>query len=275
MDNSRELNARTVFRLCFLGVSFWSAPSLLISQEVLTFHQRLNAGQTFEEVNNSLSNAANALLAATTQVNPFATGIISIEKDAKVHSMTDYDKQSWSSSKVRLTASELPLNLLRPVVEPILWNHGVPIDLAAMILVESAGQASAMSPKGARGFWQLMPDTARRYGLCVDELCDDRLDLRKSTDAAASYLHDLYAQFGDWKLALAAYNTGEAHVGAAILRARVRDFDQLANMRMLPPETRNYVPHVLAAAQLFGQMRPHKSTSGSPNASTVFASSSP
>jgi membrane-bound lytic murein transglycosylase D len=82
----------------------------------------------------------------------------------------------------------------------------------------------------------------------VDEIRDDRLDLFRSTDAAARYLHDLYAQFGDWKLALAAYNTGEANVGSAILRAHSQDFDQLANLRVLPLETRNYVPRVLAAA---------------------------
>jgi membrane-bound lytic murein transglycosylase D len=96
-----------------------------------------------------------------------------------------------------------------------------------------------------------MPDTARRYGLRVDEIRDDRLDLLRSTNAAARYLHDLYAQFGDWKLALAAYNTGEANVDVAILKAHTQDFNQLANLRMLPLETRNYVPRVLAIAQSF------------------------
>jgi membrane-bound lytic murein transglycosylase D len=120
-----------------------------------------------------------------------------------------------------------------------------------VVSVESGGRTDALSPKGARGLWQLMPATARRYGLQVNEMQDERLDLFKSTDAAARYLHDLYGQFGDWKLALAAYNAGEANVGSAILRARSQDFDQLTNLRMLPLETRNYVPRVLAAVRSF------------------------
>jgi membrane-bound lytic murein transglycosylase D len=163
------------------------------------------------------------------------------------------------------------LNLLRPVVDTILRRHGVPAELAAVILVESGGRANALSPKGARGLWQLMPETARRYGLRVDEIRDDRLDLFSATDAAARYLHDLYAEFGDWKLALAAYNTGEANVGSAILKAHTQDFDQLATQGMLPFETRNYVPRVLAAAQSIGQSSAFGNASSAATVTTVFA----
>jgi membrane-bound lytic murein transglycosylase D len=154
-----------------------------------------------------------------------------------------------------------------------LKSHGIPESLAAVILVESGGRAEAQSPKGARGLWQLMPDTARRYGLRVDEIRDDRLDLFRATGAAAQYLHDLYAQFGDWRLALAAYNTGEANLGRAILRAHTQDFDQLTGLRMLPLETRNYVPRVLAAAQIIGPnfMANHDAT----EVKTVFAVAEP
>jgi membrane-bound lytic murein transglycosylase D len=167
------------------------------------------------------------------------------------------------------------MKLLRPVVEPILRNHGVPIDLAAVISVESGGNTAALSPKGALGLWQLMPDTARRYGLRVDESRDDRLDLFRSTDAAARYLHDLYGQFGDWKLALAAYNTGESNVDAAIVRAHTQDFDQLVFLRMLPPETRNYVPRVLSAAHSAGELRGLPDAFTLPDPTTVFAVSNP
>ncbi|HEX9199132.1 MAG TPA: lytic transglycosylase domain-containing protein [Acidobacteriaceae bacterium] len=167
------------------------------------------------------------------------------------------------------------LGLLRPAIEPILRKRGVPAELAAIILVESGGRFMALSPKGARGLWQLMPDTARRYGLRVDEVQDDRIDLFKATDAAARYLHDLFVQFGDWKLALAAYNTGEANVGAAMLRAHSQDFDQLINLRMLPLETRNYVPRVLAAAQLRGQSFTFTGGRRQAPAITVFAVSNP
>jgi membrane-bound lytic murein transglycosylase D len=119
-----------------------------------------------------------------------------------------------------------------------------------------------------------MPDTARRYGLRVDDIQDDRLDLFRATDAAARYLHDLYGQFGNWKLALAAYNTGEANVGSAIVRAHTQDFDQLTSLQMLPLETRNYVPRVLATAQLFDRPSVPGETR-SPSATTVFAVSNP
>jgi membrane-bound lytic murein transglycosylase D len=167
------------------------------------------------------------------------------------------------------------LSLLLPVVEPILRRHGIPADLAAVILVESGGRADALSPKGALGLWQLMPDTARRYGLHVDEIRDDRLDLFSATDAAARYLHDLYAEFGDWKLALAAYNTGEANVGSAILKAHTQDFDQLTSLRMLPLETRNYVPRVLAAAEFIGLSSTLEESRRPASAITVFAVSIP
>ena len=90
-----------------------------------------------------------------------------------------------------------------------------------------------------------MPDTARRYGLAVSSERDERLDVAKSTRAAARYLRDLYLQFGDWRLAFAAYSAGEQAVGQAINRIGERDFTALQTA--LPQETRYYVPAVLAA----------------------------
>jgi membrane-bound lytic murein transglycosylase D len=129
----------------------------------------------------------------------------------------------------------------------------VPAELVAVALVESGGQLTALSPKGARGVWQLMPDTARRYGLVVSEQKDERLDLVIATQAAAHYLHDLYAQFGDWQLALAAYNVGEKAVDVAIRRAKSNSFAVLSQLRFLPAETRMYVPAVLTASGMFTQ----------------------
>ena len=136
---------------------------------------------------------------------------------------------------------------LRPMLEPILREEEIPAELAAVVLVESGGRATALSPKGARGLWQFMPDTGRRYGLVVSGSVDERLDPYKSTHAAARYLRDLYTQFGNWSLALAAYNSGEDTVQRAIDRASSRDFAAIAHSGALPTETQSYVPAVLNA----------------------------
>jgi soluble lytic murein transglycosylase-like protein len=139
------------------------------------------------------------------------------------------------------------LHSLQPTVAPILREEGIPPQMAAVVLVESGGRIDALSPKGARGLWQLMPGTARRYGLTVTPTYDERLDASKSTRTAARYLRDLYTQFRDWPLALAAYNAGEDAVERAIDRAKSRDFKLIAQEGTLPVETQNYVPAVLNA----------------------------
>lgn len=139
---------------------------------------------------------------------------------------------------------------LRPMFDPILREAGVPTELAAVVVVESGGNPWALSPKGARGLWQLMPDTARRYGLRVDAEVDERLDAVKSTQAAAAYLRDLFAEFHDWPLALAAYNAGEQNVQQAMARTGAKVFSIAA--RALPAETQNYVPAVFNALARVG-----------------------
>jgi len=133
-----------------------------------------------------------------------------------------------------------------PFVQSILRENGLPASLMAVVAVESGFNAAALSPKGARGLWQLMPETARRYGLAVEPGRDDRLDPVKSTHAAARYMKDLYAQFQDWPLTLAAYNAGENRVERALDRRGTADFWTLSRLAALPEETRRYVPAVLA-----------------------------
>lgn len=133
-----------------------------------------------------------------------------------------------------------------PQVAAILREQGLPTALMGVAAVESGFDPEVLSPKGALGLWQLMPQTARRFGLEVSARRDDRLDPVKSTYAAASYLKDLYALFGDWPLALAAYNAGEDRVQQALDRHGARDFWALSRRSALPEETRRYVPAVLA-----------------------------
>lgn len=133
-----------------------------------------------------------------------------------------------------------------PAVAAILRAHGLPPELVGVAAVESGFDPAALSPKGARGLWQLMPETATRYGMVVNSGRDERLDPLKSTFAAARYLKDLYAQFQDWPLALAAYNAGENRIQRSLDRLGARDFRTLSRHAALPEETRRYVPAVLA-----------------------------
>ncbi len=135
----------------------------------------------------------------------------------------------------------------------ILQQEGMPSGLLSVALVESGFHPFATSPKGAKGIWQFMPDTARRYGLTVESNIDYRTDPTRSTRAAAQYLKALYQQFGDWKLALAAYNTGENRIQRIINKTQIYSFDQLAAGGYLPKETANYVPAVMSLWPNFGK----------------------
>ena len=126
--------------------------------------------------------------------------------------------------------------------------RGLPEELAFTAMIESGYNPLAVSPVGAKGMWQFMADTARRYGLRVDQWVDERLDPEKSTNAAASYLRDLHAQFGSWQLAQAAYNAGESKVMRAIKTARSNDFWVLSRTNLLRRETKEFVPQIHAAA---------------------------
>jgi soluble lytic murein transglycosylase-like protein len=138
---------------------------------------------------------------------------------------------------------------LQSMIARLLGQQGLPTSLRGVVKVESAFNPSALSPKGALGLWQLMPETARRYGLAVSAHGDDRLDPVKATVAAAAYLRDLYTRFRNWPLALAAYNAGANRVQQAIDRLGTRDFWTLSRELALPEETRQYVPRVLSASR--------------------------
>ncbi|HBE55829.1 MAG TPA: lytic transglycosylase, partial [Prevotellaceae bacterium] len=124
-----------------------------------------------------------------------------------------------------------------PIFEDILARYGLPYELCYLAVIESALNPQAHSPMGAAGLWQIMPSTGKKFGLEVNSLVDERMDPVRSTEAACRFLGALYNIFGDWNLAIAAYNCGPGNVNKAIHRAGgKRDFWSI--YPYLPRETR-------------------------------------
>jgi len=132
------------------------------------------------------------------------------------------------------------------MIRQILKEEGVPQDLIYLAQAESGFHPLAVSRAGARGMWQFMGSRAQGYGLARSWWVDDRQDPEKATRAAAHHLKDLYGEFGDWYLAMAAYNSGPGTVQSAVKRTGYADFWELYRRNVLPKETRNYVPIILA-----------------------------
>jgi membrane-bound lytic murein transglycosylase D len=141
-----------------------------------------------------------------------------------------------------------------PMIREKLRRRGMPEDLVYLAMIESGFNPQARSLAEASGVWQLIPETARRYGLRVDETLDERNDPEKSTDAALSYLSYLYNRFGSWYLAAAAYNTGENRVARIMTEVTGKesgtDADYYRIWDRLPGETRDFVPAMLAAREV-------------------------
>ena len=224
--------------LCLLlsGISIWSQEAAPGSQG------SASVDSPFANWNASLEQAADGVLASAAQSGSVAD---SGPNSTRAAVTVLHNDSGWRVASAKTVPSRM--TLLQPVIDPILREVGIPEEMAAVVLVESDGDPMALSPKGARGIWQLMPDTARRYGLTVDASEDDRVDIEKSTFAAARYLRDLHSEFGSWPLALAAYNTGEQNLQRVIEKSRSKDFTSLSSLGLLPLETRNYVPAVFSA----------------------------
>ena len=181
------------------------------------------------------------------EAGPSDSGGPDIAQARSPESLVDHSTLEWLASAVK-----------RPIPEEsslrrIFRSERVPEDLIYVGLVESGYRRDAVSSAGAAGPWQFMDETGRRYGLSRGKGEDDRLNLLKSTRAAAHYLRDLYDLLGDWTLALAGYNAGEYRVLRAMHRADAKDFWSLRSL--LPKETAAYVPRVLAAISIAKRTR--------------------
>jgi membrane-bound lytic murein transglycosylase D len=134
----------------------------------------------------------------------------------------------------------------RDMIDRIFTEEGVPVELIHLAQAESGFMPRALSKAAAAGMWQFVKFRGNEYGLRQTQFTDDRLDPEMATRAAARHLHDLYNEFGDWYLAIAAYNCGPGVIESAVERTGYADFWELHKRRVLPNETANYVPIILA-----------------------------
>lgn len=157
----------------------------------------------------------------------------------------------------RMRTRPLPseANRLMPILRAAFEAEGVPPELAWIAEAESTLNPNARSPAGAKGLFQLMPDTAKNLGLST-LLPDERTDTQKSAQAAARYLRTLHGKFGDWPLAFAAYNAGEGRVRRLMKLKNADTFAEIATS--LPSETRMYVPKVCATIAIRAGLSPEK-----------------
>jgi len=141
-----------------------------------------------------------------------------------------------------------------PIIDPILRQYRIPRDFRYLPLAESDLINDCVSPKGASGYWQLMPQTARELGLTVNGDVDERYDLRKATVAVCHYLHQLYRQLGSWSLVAAAYNGGLGHVQSRMRQQGQKNYFRLSLHR----ETSHYLFRILAYKELIGNPKQYE-----------------
>jgi len=166
----------------------------------------------------------------------------------------NYIKKSRRSLVIIKHRSSIPFN----IIDSVFRHYGLPPELKYLAVIESELKPSALSTVGAKGPWQLMPQTAHIFGLKTTRGNDERTNYYKSTQAAARYLRDLYTLFGDWYLVIAAYNGGPAPVHFAIRKSGSKNFWALQNY--LPAESRGHVKKFIATRYYF-------ETQGSPASS--------
>jgi len=199
---------------------------------------------------------------------PFFTDSVYRERIAQMNDQSPFEYiynievrkfiELYAVRKRKLTARILGLaQIYFPLFEEQLDKFNMPLELKYLAVIESALNPTANSKAGAKGLWQFMYGTGRVYGLKVSSYVDDRYDPYKATIAACQHLQDLYDIYGNWSLALAAYNSGAGNVNKAIRRSGgLKNFWAIHNY--LPRETRSYVPAFIAASYVLNYSKEHK-----------------
>ncbi len=213
--------------------------SFILSRYVATSRRHranINTDYAFDQIHDTV--IANRLKSLHT--------VIPMTYNSEVRS---YIRMYLNRMKTRLDVMLTLSEFYFPIFEQSLAKYNVPEELKYLTIVESAMNPQATSRVGAAGLWQFMYTTGKNYGLEVNSIIDERRDTYKSSDAAAHYIHDLYRIFGDWQLAIAAYNCGPGNINKAIARSGGKhDFWQIYSY--LPRETRGYIPAFIAATYI-------------------------
>jgi membrane-bound lytic murein transglycosylase D len=181
---------------------------------------------------------------SSTKAEVYVAPAIKLNKQALKFATRYINTDAESLLKIK-ERSKLPFTIM----DSVFTRHGLPVELKYLAVIESELNTTALSCVGAVGPWQLMPETAHDLGLKITNRYDERTNYYKSTKAAALYLKDLYAQFGDWLLVLAAYNAGPGPVIAAIHKSGSRNFWALQSF--LPAETQGHVKRFIATHYYF------------------------
>lgn len=176
--------------------------------------------------------------------------------DQRIKTRMNASLRAHSYQKLRTSKLHNYAEKWFPIIEPILKKYGVPADFKYMPLVES-GLKSGTSPKGASGYWQFMPQTARDFGLLVNSEMDERHNMQMSTIAAAKYLKSLYREFGSWTLVAAAYNIGEGGLKKQIGKQNQVNYFKIKLNR----ETASYVYKLISMKEIIENPTRHGYTS--------------
>ncbi len=192
---------------------------------------------------------------STAEINPLFSDSVYIDRLSRIPAVMEMPYNDIVRKFIDMYAGRLrnqvsfmlsACNFYMPIFEEALDAYGLPLELRYLPIIESALNPSAVSRAGASGLWQFMINTGKIYGLESNSLVDDRRDPIKATWAAARYLKEMYAIYGDWNLVIAAYNCGPGTINKAIRRANGEtDYWKIYNY--LPKETRGYVPAFIAA----------------------------
>ncbi len=222
--------------MCSVMLGIFLTAKMFIYSAPSSFATLIHSREEPEKVENSADPYYNSLNFADESIPLGDSRITSKMKKA----LNAHSHKKLQTSRLHTQASKW-----FPIIEPILAKYGIPEDFKYMPLVES-GLKAGISPKGAAGFWQFMPQTARDFGLRVNSDIDDRNNIQKSTVAAAKYIKSLYREFNSWTLAAAAYNVGEGRLKRQI---NTQNQDNYFKMK-LNRETASYVYKLISMKEI-------------------------